>query len=154
MNEVAKFAPATVGSSHPTASRAWATPLDTSMPGRNTFEADWRSRRRMDDAQWSKVLRILPGRVGVRANNGGNARRYVEAVLWMAHTRAYWSDIPAEYGAWHAIYIRFGRWAHEGIWTDVVEALQETPETQSLLKAMVDNYLTSYRMQRMREKLK
>ena len=46
----------------------------------------------MDDAQWSKVLRILPGRVGVRANNGGNARRFIEAVLWMAHTRAYWSD--------------------------------------------------------------
>lgn len=154
MNEVAKFAPATVGSSRPTASRSWAAPLDTSMPGRNTFEADWRSRRRMDDAQWSKVLRILPGRVGVRANNGGNARRYVEAVLWMAHTRAYWSDIPAEYGAWHAIYIRFGRWAHEGIWADVVEAMQETPESQSLLKAMVENYLTSYRMQRMRQALK
>lgn len=157
MNEAAKLSHATVGNASAAsaaASRSWASPLDSSLPARSTFEADWRSRRRMDDAQWSKVLRILPGRVGVRANNGGNARRFVEAVLWMAHTRAYWSDIPMEYGAWHAIYIRFGRWAHEGIWVDVVGALQETPETQSLLRAMVESYLNSYRMQRMREKLK
>ena len=153
MNEAAKSE--FVATASPMASpRAWPESLDISSPGRSSFEADWRSRRRMDDMQWSKVLRILPGRVGVRASNGGNARRFVEAVLWMAHTRAYWSDIPSEYGAWHAIYIRFGRWAHEGIWADVVESLQETPETRSLLKAMVDNYLTSYRMQRMREKLK
>jgi hypothetical protein len=154
MNEIAKLASATTESVDSSLRRDWAAQLGSATPVRSAFEADWRSRRRMDDAQWAKVLHTLPGRVGVRASNGGNARRFVEAVLWMAHTRAYWSDIPAEYGAWHAIYIRFGRWAHEGIWADVVEALQETPESQSLLRVMVENYLANYHMQRMREKMK
>ena len=62
--------------------------------------------------------------------------------------------MPPEYGAWHAIYIRFGRWAHEGIWADVVNALQDVPETQALLGAMVEKYLASYRIQRLRGGMK
>ena len=101
-----------------------------------------------------KALGSASSRIGVRASNGGNARRFVEAVLWMAHTRAYWSDIPVEYGAWHAIYIRFGRWAHEGVWGDVIKALEELPETRALLGGMVDKYLASYRIQRLRGRMK
>lgn len=118
------------------------------------FEANWRARQRLNDAQWARILAVLPGRIGVRASNGGNARRFVEAVLWMAHTRAYWSDIPPEYGAWHAIYIRFGRWAHDGVWEDVVKAMGELPRTQALLGRMVENYLSSYRIQRLRGTMK
>ena len=117
---------------------------------KTAFEANWRSRQRLNDEQWARVVAILPGRIGVRASNGGNARRFVEAVLWVAHTHAYWSDIPPEYGAWHAIYIHFGRWAHEDVWADVVNAMDGVPETQALLGAMVEKYLANYRVQRLR----
>ena len=132
----------------------WAPRADNVFVEKVAFEANWRARQRLNDLQWARVLAVLPGRVGVRAHNGGNARRFVEAVLWMAHTRAYWSDVPPEYGAWHAIYIRFGRWAHEGIWGDVVNAMQDIPETQALLGAMVEKYLASYRIQRLRGGMK
>lgn len=132
----------------------WTLRVDGATLDKATFEANWRARQRLNDQQWTKVLEVLPGRIGVRASNGGNARRFVEAVLWMAHTRAYWSDIPVEYGAWHAIYIRFGRWAHEGVWGDVVNALAELPETQALLGGMVDKYLATYRIQRLRGRMK
>lgn len=141
---------------HEGASRTedWAIRHDRVIFDRSTFEANWRARQRLNDPQWTRVLAVLPGRIGVRASNGGNARRFVEAVLWMAHTRAYWSDIPPEYGAWHAIYIRFGRWAHEDVWEDVVKALDELPETQALLGNMVEKYLASYRIQRLRGTMK
>lgn len=132
----------------------WMLGADGATLDKATFEANWRARQRLNDPQWAKVLEVLPGRIGVRASNGGNARRFVEAVLWMAHTRAYWSDIPVEYGAWHAIYIRFGRWAHEGVWGDVIKALEELPETRTLLGGMVDKYLASYRIQRLRGRMK
>lgn len=132
----------------------WSARIENVFMDKAVFEANWRVRQRMNDEQWSRVLAVLPGRVGVRASNGGNARRFVEAVLWMAHTKAYWSDIPAEYGAWHAIYIRFGRWAHESIWPDVIRALGDLPETQLLLARMVEKYLDSYRIQRLRGKMK
>jgi len=133
---------------------AWAPHAEKEGVDKTTFEANWRARQRLNDRQWARVLAVLPGRIGVRASNGGNARRFVEAVLWMAHTHAYWSDIPAEYGAWHAIYIRFGRWAHEDVWTDVVKAMDEVPETQQLLEVMVEKYLASYRIQRLRGEMK
>ncbi len=132
----------------------WTLRMDGASMDKATFEANWRARQRLGDEQWLKVLGVLPGRIGVRASNGGNARRFVEAVLWMAHTRAYWSDIPVEYGAWHAIYIRFGRWAHEGVWGDVITNLEALPETQALLGSMVDKYLATYRLQRLRGRMK
>ena len=132
----------------------WTLRVDGASLDKAAFEANWRARQRLNDQQWAKVLEVLPGRIGVRASNGGNARRFMEAVLWMAHTRAYWSDIPVEYGAWHAIYIRFGRWAHEGVWADVVRAMDELPETQALLGSMVDKYLATYRLQRLRGRMK
>jgi transposase len=140
---------------HDTAMRPqWAFRIDDVGVDKATFEENWRARQRLSDSQWAKVLAVLPGRIGVRASNGGNARRFVEAVLWMAHTRAYWSDIPIEYGAWHAIYIRFGRWAHENVWEDVVKALADLPKTQALLGALVEKYQASYRIQRLRGKMK
>lgn len=132
----------------------WAFRIDDVGMDKATFEANWCARQRLNDTQWVKVLAVLPGRIGVRASNGGNARRFVEAVLWMAHTRAYWSDIPVEYGAWHAIYIRFGRWAHEDVWGDVVKALADLPKTQALLGALVEKHQVSYRIQRLRGKMK
>ncbi len=132
----------------------WTLRVEGAGIDKATFEANWRARQRLNDPQWTKVLAVLPGRIGVRASNGGNARRFVEAVLWMAHTHAYWSDIPSEYGAWHAVYIRFGRWAHEGVWGDVVKAMGDLPESQALLGAMVEKYLASYRIQRLRGRMK
>lgn len=133
---------------------AWAAHTDSVAFDKKTFEANWRIRQRLNDLQWEQVLAALPGRIGVRASNGGNARRFVEAVLWLAHTRAYWSDIPREYGAWHSNYIRFGRWAHEGVWGDVIQALHEIPETQMLLGGMVDKYLANYRILRLRGRMR
>lgn len=138
----------------PREKKAWALQADNTGVDKTTFEANWRARQRLNDGQWARVLAILPGRIGVRASNGGNARRFVEAVLWMAHTRAYWSDIPPEYGAWHAIYIRFGRWAHEDLWEDVAKALEELPETQALLRGMVEKFQANYRIQRLRGTMK
>jgi transposase len=140
---------------HDTAARPqWVFRIDDLDAGKATLEANWRARQRLNDLHWAKVLAVLPGRIGVRASNGGNARRFVEAVLWVAHTRAYWSDIPVEYGAWHAIYIRFGRWAREEVWEGVVKALQDMPETQASLGALVERYQASYRIQRLRGKMK
>lgn len=138
----------------PRKTRAWMPQQDVEGSDKTTFEANWRARQRLNDGQWARVLAVLPGRIGVRASNGGNARRFVEAVLWMAHTRAYWSDIPPEYGAWHAIYIRFGRWAHEELWEDVAKAMEELPETQALLRSMVEKFQANYRIQRLRGTMK
>lgn len=118
------------------------------------LEKNWHTRERLTDTQWSRIIRVLPGRVGARAGNGGNARLFVEAVLWVAHTRAYWSDIPREYGAWHSNYIRFVRWAKEGLWSDIIMAMDGMPESQRLLALMANHYLAKHRMNQLRVSIK
>ena len=76
----------------------WAPRAENVFVEKVAFEANWRARQRLNDLQWARVLAVLPGRVGVRAHNGGNARRFVEAVLWIARTGCPWRDLPPEFG--------------------------------------------------------
>ena len=40
------------------------------------------------------------------------------------------------------------------MWEDVVRAIDEVPDTQALLESMVDKYMASYRIQRLRGTMK
>ncbi|MFT4257380.1 MAG: transposase [Pseudoxanthomonas sp.] len=106
------------------------------------------------DAQWAPIAAALPGRVAARARNGGSARRYIEAVLWIAQSRASWCDIPPQYGHWHTNYIRFGRWFEEGLWPRVIAALGGQPEAQTALQELVARYSASIALRRERSKLR
>ena len=47
-------------------------------------------------------------------------RRFVEAVLWIARTGATWRDLPEDFGPWNSVYVRFRRWAEDGVWERVL----------------------------------
>jgi transposase len=75
------------------------------------------------DDQWARIERILPGKVGDRGRTAADNRRFVEAVLWIARTGAPWRDLPEDFGPWNSVYVRFRRWAEDGVWTRVLDIL-------------------------------
>jgi transposase len=75
------------------------------------------------DDQYERVALLLPGKAGDRGRTAADNRLFVEAVLWMARTGAPWRDLPAEFGRWNSVYMRFARWSCNGIWHDVFAAL-------------------------------
>ncbi len=82
-------------------------------------------RRMLKDAQWEKIASLLPGKPTDKG--GGRAadnRLFVEAVLYIARTGCPWRDLPAEFGNWHSVYVRFSRWEQYGVWQRVATALQ------------------------------
>ncbi len=99
--------------------------------------------KRLDDPQWAKVAQVLPPLVGARARNSPRSRTFVEAVLWVAHTGAHWNQLPREFGMWHSNYVRFTRWAHDGIWKLVIDAMQDSPDVAAPLAGLVERYLAS-----------
>ncbi len=103
--------------------------------------SQWPITQRLSNEEWKIVMQALPGRVGARARQGGNARRFIEAVLWVAQTGAYWSDLPREFGSWHGIYVRFIRWAQEGTWKDVLARFDPQDQRALDLRALVERYL-------------
>jgi transposase len=46
-------------------------------------------------------------------------------------------------GPWHSVYVRFTRWAHEGLWDKVIVALDVRSQKAGLLRRLVATYLRS-----------
>lgn len=103
--------------------------------------SQWPIMQRLTAEEWKQLMQALPGRVGARARHGGNARRFIEAVLWVAQTGAYWSDLPSEFGSWHGIYVRFIRWAQDGNWTQVLAHFDPQDQRARDLHALIERYL-------------
>ncbi|WP_334177285.1 transposase [Pseudoxanthomonas sp.] len=103
--------------------------------------SQWPITQRLSAEEWKLLMHALPGRVGARARHGGNARRFIEAVLWVAQTGAYWSDLPRDFGSWHGIYVRFIRWAQDGNWNQVLARFDPQDQRAQDLHALIERYL-------------
>ena len=60
-----------------------------------------------------------------RGRSGANNRLFIEAVLWIARTGSPWRDLPAAFGPWNSIYVRFARWADKNVWQNILAVLRD-----------------------------
>jgi transposase len=68
-------------------------------------------RYELSDAQWQRIADLLPGKPGDRGRSGADNRLFVNAVLWVLRSGAWWQDLPERYGKWKTVHKRFTRWA-------------------------------------------
>ena len=89
------------------------------------------------DDQWEKLQALgLPGdpsHVGVTARDN---RLFVEAVLYRFRAGIPWRDLPARFGHWHRVYVRFNRWSKKGIWRKIFAHLAKQADNEY---AMIDS---------------
>ena len=89
-------------------------------------------RRWLRDDQWERLGPMLPGKEGDPGRTGDNNRLFIEAVLWVARTGSPWRDLPAEFGLWNSVYMRFGRWSNNGIWQKVFAELAKDADFEEV----------------------
>ncbi len=89
-------------------------------------------RRWLRDDQWERLGPMLPGKASDPGRTGGNNRLFIEAVLWVARTGSPWRDLPAEFGLWNSVYMRFARWSNSGIWQNVFAELAEDADFEEV----------------------
>ena len=89
-------------------------------------------RHAISDADWDRIKNLLPGRPGPTGWLAQDNRRFIDAVLGIAKTGAPWRDLPARLGHWNSQWRRFDRWARQGTWPAVFEALQD-PDLEWLI---------------------
>jgi transposase len=98
----------------------------------------------LDNASWEKIVSRLRGKTKARALRGKETRRFVEVVLWVTDNELCWNHVPASYGKWHTIYVRFGRWALAYTW-DQLAAVLDDQDSVARLQRRVSSYLASRR---------
>ena len=79
----------------------------------------------MSDAEWAFFEPFLGAVRAPQGRRGGDHRRVLDGVFWIARTGSAWRDLPEEFGKWFSVYRQFRRWTLAGLWEAILEALNE-----------------------------
>jgi transposase len=90
-------------------------------------------RYELTDAQWQLIAGLLPGKADDPGRTAADNRLFVNAVLWVLRSGAHWHDLPHRYGKWKSVHTRFARWAKNGVWERMFEALSKDRKNEYLM---------------------
>jgi transposase len=89
----------------------------------------------LTDAQWTRIEPHCLGKPSDPGRTGGDARLFLEAVLWIARTGSPWRDLPEVFGNWNTVFKRFRHWVKADVFKRIFDALSNDPDLEF---AMVD----------------
>ena len=69
----------------------------------------------LSDAEWELIGPLLPPERGRHARPAGDNRRYLNGMLHVLRVGCPWRDMHERYGKWNSVYVRFRRWAEQGV---------------------------------------
>ena len=76
----------------------------------------------LKENQYRKIAKLLPKQRGnVKIENIA----FLNALIYRCKNGCAWRDLPKEFGNWHVIYMRFSRWAKNGVLERVYAVLSE-----------------------------
>jgi transposase len=87
----------------------------------------------LTDVQWKAMAPHSLGKFGDPGQTGGDARLFLEAVLWIARTGSPWRDLPADFGHWNSVFKRFRRWVKRGAFERIFTALSVDPDFEYVM---------------------
>ena len=79
----------------------------------------------MSDAEWAFFEPFLRAVRAPQGRRGGDHRRVLDEVFWIARAGSAWRDLPEEFSKWSSVYRQFRRWTLAGLWEVILEALNE-----------------------------
>lgn len=80
-------------------------------------------RHELSDAEWAVLSRLLPSS-GTAGRPRSDDRVVLNGIVWKLRTGSAWRDVPERYGSWQTLYTRFRRWALDGTFSRMLQALQ------------------------------
>ena len=82
-------------------------------------------RQELTDEQFALIEPLLPPqRTGKPGRPFHSHRVVLEAMFWIQRTGAPWRDLPSEYGNWSTVFERFRRWRRDGLFQEILDALE------------------------------
>ena len=81
------------------------------------------ARRELRGDQWQRIKELLPGKKSDAGRTAKNNRKFIDAVLCIARTGCHWRELPASFGKWNSVFVRYNRWAAKGVWDYIFRVL-------------------------------
>ena len=79
----------------------------------------------LTDKEWSVVGGLLSLERGRWARPAGDNRRFSNGALHVLRVGCPSRDMHERYGKWNSVYIRFRRWAEQGVWNTLLQTLAD-----------------------------
>src|SRR5258707_15284022 len=86
------------------------------------------TRTDLTDQEWERLEPKLPSSKGKRGGQYKDHRLVLNGILWVLRTGAPWRDLPERYGKWKTCHDRLQPWRRQGVWEQVLQALQGEAE--------------------------
>jgi len=90
-------------------------------------------RYELSEAQWARIAPLLPGKAADPGRTATDNRLFVNGVLWVLRSGAFWQNLPERYGKWKSVHARFTRWAKTGVWEKVFAELIKARDNKYLM---------------------
>ena len=85
------------------------------------------------DDQWARLEPFAPGGRKGRRGPRSDARRFFNALLWLARSGARWRDMPEDrFGSYQTVKRRYYRWIEQGVFDRIFEAMADEPDFEWL----------------------
>ncbi len=77
----------------------------------------------LTDQEWAIIGELLPSERGRWSRPAQDNRRFLNGMLYVLRVGCPWRDMHERYGKWNSVYVRFRRWAEQGVWDALLETL-------------------------------
>lgn len=77
----------------------------------------------LTDEEWGIIGELLPAERGRGCRPSHDNRRFINGMLYVLRVGCPWRDMHERYGKWNSVYVRFRRWAEQGVWDALLETL-------------------------------
>lgn len=68
---------------------------------------------------------LLSSERGRKSRPALDSRLFLNGMLYVLRVGCPWRDMYERYGKWNSVYVRFRRWAEQGVWDAILETLVE-----------------------------
>nr|WP_010335892.1 IS5 family transposase [Sphingobium yanoikuyae] len=79
----------------------------------------------LTDEEWDVIAGLLPSERGRKSRPAHDNRRFLNGMLHVLRVGCPWRDMHERYGLWNLVYVRFRRWAEQGVWDAILATLVE-----------------------------
>ncbi len=90
-------------------------------------------RHELTDEQWAVIDSLVPRSTARTGRPPRDRRTLVNGIFWILHTGAPWRDLPERFGPWQTVYHHFAKWRRDGVFAEIIEALQITLDDRGLI---------------------